>query len=340
LISKPFQDSSTRDNHGLSLPGSISLKFGGVGRNVAELIHRGAPTISCSLLTSVGSDKGKLDSFAELLVQVRLMSLPRSFSEYLISHLSIRQDCSSIGLSLRAIPVAGAKTSFYNANLHSNGDLRAAVCDFSCMESVSSSTLAEHLDPLSRTRLVIADANLSIAALSSVATFAAKKGIPLFGLATSAPKVVRWVSCLQELSYLILNQAELNALLDHLQAEFPRAGNPENSKVAVCLQTLARFAPKSDIVCTVGSRGAYVYIRRNASVVHVPAAPCDVVLDVTGAGDSMAAGIATGILKGMDIVESTRMGSSIAAATISAGSIRSCPVKTVVQSHFPIKNAM
>jgi hypothetical protein len=42
----------------------------------------------------------------------------------------------------------------------------------------------------------------------------------------------------------------------------------------------------------------------------------------------------------MDIVESTRMGSSIAAATISAGSIRSCPVKTVVQSHFPIKNAM
>eukprot|EP01122_Echinamoeba_exundans_P008763 TRINITY_DN2973_c0_g1_i1.p1 TRINITY_DN2973_c0_g1~~TRINITY_DN2973_c0_g1_i1.p1 ORF type:complete len:692 (-),score=87.87 TRINITY_DN2973_c0_g1_i1:84-2123(-) len=315
LISKPFQDGTLRDNHGLSLPGSISLKFGGVGRNVAELVHRGAPRIGCALVTSVGSETGQLDSFAELLLQ----------------------DCKSLGLSLDAIPVNGAKTSFYNANLYANGDLRAAICDFSCMESIQGSTLSYRLNSAAPgIRLVIADANLSSAALSSVATFASEKGIPLFGLATSAPKVVRWAPYLSHLRYLILNLAELDALLDHLQPSLTRDARPEQDqglRAQRQLLALAQFTPKTDIVCTVGARGAYVYLKGNASVVHVAAAPCDAVIDVTGAGDSMAAGIAIGILHGSNIVEASRMGSAIAAATLSSGSIRSCPVQEVVRSH-------
>lgn len=303
LISKPDSDAPAKDDHGLSLPGSVVLKFGGVARNVAELVHRYArSSFRVQFLTALGSsDAGQIDTFGELLLA----------------------DCNRLKLPVLHCLVPGSKTSFYNANLHASGELRAAVCDFKCLEQVTPNKMIELLHRAMKATYLVCDANSSPRALLVIAAHASQKSIPIVALATSTPKVVRWAPLLDKISVLIMNRAELAALLSalfpgHVHSEAP----PSRISDEIANQlNLLRKKCRADIICTAGDKGAFV-LDSNGLFLHVPAQPCPTVVDVTGAGDSLAAGVVIGLLNNFSLQASVELGAVLAAQTISAGSIR------------------
>ncbi len=84
----------------------------------------------------------------------------------------------------------------------------------------------------------------------------------------------------------------------------------------------ARLAQRgATVVVTCGARGAMVYRRGrdggDPTVVRVPAAPVERVVDTTGAGDLFAAGYLFGHVRGLDPEQSARLGAMAAGEVIS-----------------------
>lgn len=202
------------------------------------------------------------------------------------------------------------------------------------MEAISPASASTLLLAEPRPLLAVADANCSEETLSTIVSTISRSS-RLFGLATSSAKVRRWIPSLPFLHYFLGNRAEMQSLSEAL---FPSSSR-STANVEALLLRLARAFPSTAFICTAGADGAFVMDLGN-SFAHIRAYPCSAVLDVTGAGDSMAAGIIMGLLLELPLGDAVRLGSRVASATISAGSIRSCPVKRVVQDFLaPPTNA-
>ncbi len=194
----------------------------------------------------------------------------------------------------------------YTAILDETGELRAAVADMAIYDLVSPRLLQRrHLrDRMARADALVLDANLPAETLTRLVAQAA--GLPVFAIAVSPAKVVRFADSLAGLSALFLSRAEALALTG--------LGNRDAGWRAIA-EALGALGLRRAVV-TDGPRPALVMDGTTLLLQAPPAV--DAIRDVTGAGDTLAAAALLSVLGGADLLQAARMGQCAAALHIAS----------------------
>ncbi|MEY2873245.1 MAG: hypothetical protein RLZZ373_616 [Pseudomonadota bacterium] len=243
---------------GSSNPVTASESFGGVVRNVAENLARCG--VPVRLLTAVGSDA---------------------------AGRALLDDAARCGIDTGASQVvAGALTGSYTAVLNADGSLHLALAHMDLCEQLTPAWLAERAALYRAAGLVVADLNLpadTLAALIETAT--ADDAPPLVLVAVSEAKMGRLPGRLRGVRLLVLNRGELAAW----------AGTDD---LAVGVARL-RSVGVADVVVTLGAAGlCHTEAAGGLVCVAAPVLPPEAVVDVTGAGDALAAALCRALWAG------------------------------------------
>lgn len=237
----------------------------------------------------------------------------------------VQRDCSAALFSVRggdgggeaveaAIAAAGIEdlsavfldraTASYTALIDSGGEPVAALADMEIYEAgfVRQMRRTKLRDAIFRADAVLCDANLPQGALQSLCQTAGDQ--PLFGIAISPAKVVRFASILPSLSCLFLNRREADAL-----------SGAASSSLQDCLTRLAALGLRRAVV-TSGAEAIGTFDGRNTFVLRPP--PVEAVIDATGAGDALAGATAAALLHGRSLPAALREGAAAARLAVCA----------------------
>eukprot|EP01063_Lacrimia_lanifica_P000303 TRINITY_DN10145_c0_g1_i1.p1 TRINITY_DN10145_c0_g1~~TRINITY_DN10145_c0_g1_i1.p1 ORF type:complete len:410 (+),score=111.17 TRINITY_DN10145_c0_g1_i1:126-1232(+) len=301
-----------------SQQGETWTKDGGVGRNIAEGVARlGVPT---RFVGTVGDDD---------------------------AGGVVRRNLTAAGVDASAVKtVHNTATATYQCILSSDGGLVAAVADMRTHDAIDSSYLrAPFAVRPSHRRTAITmlcfDANIRGDVMATLLD------LPVLSPATvvvheptSVPKSVRCVPLLPRVDVLTPNDFELFAMADALAPEGHPRHDDVPSSAAKVLAAGALF-----VVVTLGAEGVRVYTKAPAEArtakwtqlwqgdaprapphklldgglleARLAALPVDRILDVTGAGDSLTAGLVAGVARGLSVVDSIhRVGLHAARSTL------------------------
>lgn len=259
---------------GTSNPGRIRHSTGGVARNVAENLARMG--VGVTLLSAVGKDEA---------------------GDLILSH------ASEVGIDVsQVVVVEDGRTGAYVATLNPDGSLHVAVDDMAVMNAITPRYLYDRRRLLAEASMVIADANLSPETLEMLFKLTRRYQVRAAVDPTSSVLAPRVRPYLNRLYVATPNATEAEVLCDlHVR---------DNDQA----MRAARYFVSQGIslaVITLGEMGlAYATSEESG---HIPAIRADVV-DHTGAGDALTAGVVFGILNEFDAVESVRLG--LAAATL------------------------
>lgn len=195
------------------------------------------------------------------------------------------------------------RTAGYIAILDQNGVPAYAIDDMAVMQEVTPGLIYRHRRLMRDADMVVLDANLSPRAIASIFDLARKYGCPVCVDPTAALLAPRFIPHLSDILLMTPNASEAEALtgLDLGQTDaHSLAAALVSSGVDIAIVSLAEL-------------GLY-YVTSNESG-RVPALRRDVV-DLTGAGAALTAGVIFGLLNGFEIGEAMRLGVSAAALTI------------------------
>jgi len=261
-----------------SNPGDIRISVGGVARNVAENLARmGVPTL---LLTAVGDD---------------------AFGEQILDKTA--GGGVDVGAALHC---SGYRSGSYLAILTEFGDMAVSIDDMRVCSEITPSYIRRYRKQLSQARMIVVDTNLSVRSLNTVLDIAVKAGVPVCADPVSIQLAEHLVPRLCDYSIITPNAAEAEVLLGH---SLPIRTVAD---AAVAAQRLRACGVKI-VVITLGPEGLF-YAAENGSG-RIPAFHVDVV-DATGAGDALTAGVVYGLCNGMTPDEAMRVGVSAATLTL------------------------
>ncbi len=261
---------------GASVPGDITVSFGGVGRNVAENLGRlGQPTI---LLSAVGDD-----AFGAQILE--------------------RTADGGVDVG-KVIVVPGHHSAAYMAVLDERGSKTFAVDEMAIMELVTPAYINSHSALFKNAGMVVLDANLSPTSLAAAIKAARRNGVPVAADPTSTTLAPRLKKHLAELAMVKPNVAEAELLLGH-----PIHGPAEAR--AAAQELVGRGTGLA--VITLGEEGLCYASSRESG--YLPAINCCVV-DYTGVGDALTATVVYGLVNGFPLDEAMRLSLSAATLTL------------------------
>ena len=262
---------------GTSTPGSIRVSVGGVGRNIAENLARlGEPVVLLSAVGDDGSGRRILQQAAECDIDT--------------SHMIVDSE---------------HHTAAYLAVLDDTGNAVMSIDDMGINRRLITPDFVYRRRSLFRdARMIVVDANLSTATLSTIFRMARRYGVPICADPTTASLAPRLCPHLPDLTLVTPNAAETEAL-----CESPITDRESGLVAAHKLISLGvRIA-----IVTLGATGL-IYATSQESG-HVPAVECEIV-DFTGAGDALTAAVIFGLLNDFPIDEAVRLGARAAALTL------------------------
>lgn len=260
---------------GSSVPGSIRLTPGGVGRNIAEALARlGVPT---TLLTALGDDSWGQD---------------------------VLQLTAAAGVDVsRILFCPGERTAGFLVMLDHEGNRALALDNMDLMRSLSADYIAQQADLIRAAGMVVVDGNLRADTLQTVLELTADAGVPVAVDPTSTILAEKLRPLLHHF-YLVtpdISEAEvLTGVTISSQSDAMRAA-----------QALISAGPRVAIV-TMAEEGS-VYAT-SETIGRVPAMRREVI-DRIGLGDVMAATVVFGLLQDLPVDEAVRLGSAAAAYT-------------------------
>ena len=261
---------------GASNPGMVRRSVGGVARNVAENLVRMG--VDVSLMTAVGDDG--------------------------IGREILRQATETGVDTSQALVVEGGRTGAYLAVLDSIGALHVAVHDMAVLEALTPRYLHDRRRMIAEADMVVVDANLAPAALETLFGIAAKANVRVCADPTSPLLAARLRPYVTQLAVTTPNAAEAEALTGLSVDDDDDA------------QRVARYLVSLGVglaVITLGERGlAYATSEESG---RFPAIRTEVI-DFTGAGDALTAGVIFGLLNDLEPVEAVRLGLSAATLTL------------------------
>lgn len=171
-----------------SNPGAVSVRPGGVGRNIAHnLCLLG---LDVSLIAALGGDM---------------------FSAGLM------ESCRALGMDMRmarSLPERRGSTYLYVTD--KSGDMHVGISDMDIVASVSPEWLSQHIARINRADAVVIDANLSE---ESIAYLAANCTAPMFADPVSTVKAMKLKSILPRLRAIKPNAIEAAALTGEQEPE-------------------------------------------------------------------------------------------------------------------------
>lgn len=194
------------------------------------------------------------------------------------------------------------KTGKYIAILDSQGEMAMAVSDMSILEELDTAYLESKLEIIKNSHFVVCDTNVSTDCLKFVIEACKIHKIPLCIDPVSAAKAVKLLGLLEGIDILTPNTMELQVL----------TGIENNVEKAS--EELIRLGVKN-IVATLGPLGL-CHTDKNKSTYFPSIAKS--ILDVTGAGDSLTAGIIYGLLQYENFRTGCLCGLASAAITLSS----------------------
>lgn len=215
---------------------------------------------------------------------------------------AVAQAAEAAGIIDMAQVFLDRATPSYSAILEHNGDLLIGVAHMDLYDHFSLRQLSRRSirEALQGSDYVLCDANLPQDTLAALAAKAAAAGKPLAAIAISPAKIIRLADQLANLSILFMNEAEAATLSDDEDPE-----NWPNRLRAAGLQS------------AIITRGAEPVVGFDHECVFQIGSPTvSDVVDVTGAGDALAAATLDALHRGMPLAQAARAGIAAASITI------------------------
>lgn len=227
-IVKPYDTSQSGASH-TSLPGSLAVSHGGVGRNIAEGIANlgGAPC----LLSAVGDDGAG--------EQLLAGSARRGIEVSNVARLHV------------------CRTATFTALLDGLGELVGAVADMAVFDEIHPEIVNKASEEFANADLVICDANLPMDTVEHVLRCSTAASVPAWFEPVSCGKALRG-RCSRPWHLMTPNWDELLTMLDLAPSPIPKIGDFSRLPDAVmdvlggsAIATLA-----DNVLVTMGPRGA------------------------------------------------------------------------------------
>jgi len=287
-----------------SNPGKINVGSGGVGRNIAH--NLALLNVPVTLLSAVGDDG---------------------------EGIRILEETGKAGVKTEQMIISGEHpTGIYLAILDEKGEMEVAVSDMQILEEITVEYLRSKAYLIKESKIVVADTNIPEESIEYVVDLCNKVKVPLLIEPVSVKKARKLRKILDEsgkgkgsgkwaINYITPSEDELESILG---AETERDSDEDEGidiDVVKAAEELRRKGVKNVIV-TLGKRGIYVSYSgvdegRKEGWNKFMAPYKGEVVDVTGAGDALVAGLVYGIYKGYSLEMAARFGLGAAALTIS-----------------------
>ncbi len=257
---------------GTSNPGVVTTSAGGVGRNIAHNLARLGAKVSLISVVGQGAHGGAiLDATREA------------------------------GVDISAVTTASISTGTYVVLLDHDGEMITALNDMRATDLITPELVMGHEAALRQARYVVADCNLPVDTLKTLAGLAGDK---LVMEPVSVPKSVKLMQTLG-------HGAVMLASPNFDQMEY-LAGTRDIARAFDFLHGKGlRHA-----VIHAGPEGAFV--SDGDMVEHVEAKPPREIIDVTGAGDAAVAGLVHGLLLGESLFDAAARGQACAGRVIAS----------------------
>lgn len=210
------------------------------------------------------------------------------------------EQAAAVGIDTRAvIRLRRHASDSYTAVLAPDGSLSLGLAAMPLVESLNPWALEASKALRASAALVVADGNLPTDAWPLLLAEARASSIPLVGVAVSEAKMERLPERLDGLHLLVMNAGELSTVAADPNEAFDRL----HARGVGC------------VLVSKGSEGLLLSTADRAPR-HWPAPQVDVV-DVTGAGDALSAGVCASMLRSPnDFDAAARLGLSLAALTL------------------------
>jgi len=298
-----------------SNPGKINVGSGGVGRNIAH--NLALLNVPVTLLSAVGDDG---------------------------EGIRILEETGKDGVRTDQMIISGEHpTGIYLAILDEKGEMEVAVSDMRILEEVTVDYLRSKAYLIKESKIVVMDTNIPEESIEYVVDLCNKVKVPLLIEPVSVEKAGklrkvldgsgkerergsesesgnesgRWV-----IDYMTPSKDELESILRTEMGDDPDLDLDRDSDIVRAAEELKGKGVKNVIV-TLGKRGIYVSCggtgegKKEDCWSKFMAPYRGEVVDVTGAGDALVAGLVYGIYKGYSLEVAARFGLGAAALTIS-----------------------
>ena len=217
---------------------------------------------------------------------------------------SLLEATAAAGVDMRTCWVLlGEATSSYLSLHGPDGDMAMAVNDMRIVASITPARLAPLATDIVQAQALLLDCNLTEDALAWLCTHSA--GTPIFVDTVSTHKCQRIAPWLQHVHLLKPNRLEAQALTG-----LPLDGVADAPPVAAWLHRQG----VRQVVLSFGVQGVFWSDADGAQGLH--AAPLVAVLNATGAGDALMAGLMHAYARGQTLAEAVVFGSVCAALTL------------------------
>jgi sugar/nucleoside kinase (ribokinase family) len=208
------------------------------------------------------------------------------------------------GIDDRPFVFLDRKTPSYTAIIEKDGNLVIALADMELYRLFVPRRLSIRSvrDAFAASDFILFDANLPEETLTAIVARARALKKPVAAIAISPAKAVKLKPCIAGIDYLFLNEAEAAALAGH------RPDDPVEWP-----SLLGDIGLRGGII-TRGQRELVAFAGGRAFFLQPPV--IEQVADVTGAGDSLAAGVISALMQGLPLEKAVRHGAAAAALTV------------------------
>ncbi len=274
---------------GDSNPGTSSMSFGGVGRNIAENVAKLG--LATELVTVFGGDE-----MASLLAD----------------------GCRASGVEVgRSLILPNEATSRYICIIDEQGGLVGAVAAMDCLNLFGPDELASRFGPGDEADVVVIDANLPPETIAAAAY--RWKDKPLILDTVSVAKAVRAAPVAGRFSMVKPNRREARALLgldpDAIDVDVASGPADDGDFYAAALARALLALGVREVFLSLGAKGLLWADASGMGRAH----PLDLpVVNVSGAGDAATAALAWATVRSLDC--RTKAAYAVAAASLCASS--------------------
>jgi len=298
-----------------SNPGKINVGSGGVGRNIAH--NLALLNVPVTLLSAVGDDG---------------------------EGIRILEETGKDGVKVEQMIISGEHpTGIYLAILDEKGEMEVAVSDMQILEEITVEYLRSKAYLIKESKIVVMDTNIPEESIEYVVDLCNKVKVPLLIEPVSVEKAGKLRKVLDRsesgsgkesegesesesggwvIDYMTPSKDELESILRTEMGDDPDLDLDRDSDIVRAAEELKGKGVKNVIV-TLGKRGVYVSCsgtgegKKEDCWSKFMAPYRGEVVDVTGAGDALVAGLVYGIYKGYSLEVGARFGLAAAALTIS-----------------------
>ncbi|KAK7891883.1 hypothetical protein WMY93_023846 [Mugilogobius chulae] len=313
---------------GQTNPGSVCQSFGGVGRNIADSLSRLGHTPL--FISATGND---------------------SHSEAVSNYCKHMNTSGVVKLNERS-------TATYCAVITASGELSMGLGDMDIHRQITPQYVSQFEKQLSSSSLVCLDGNLPVATINYVCSLAKKHHFKVWYEPTDSDKASKpfLSEAWKWLTYTSPNLSELCTMNKALGLPVPQALPHSLDEVLAAAVALSRplLEHLHCLIVTLGAYGVLVCGENNAGSIdlqpgksikkrqlgalYYPAltVTAEEIVNVSGAGDSLAGGLIAGMLQGRDTDTCVRMG--LLAARLSLASAHPIAPSLTVEEIEPKKH--